>query len=117
MWEPGMGGRLTRGTAIMSAAMCGHKDTVHVLKELGADVGVADEDGKTGACVRRWTMGREKEKLTRDGGAVLMRVAHEGRSELVAVLVELGADVNAVDKSGDSGATERGGGEREETGG
>ena len=69
-------------TAVMRAAINGHKDTVHVLvKDCGADVDAADNDGST----------------------AVMAAAENGHKDTVHVLVkEFGADVNAADKQGNT---------------
>ncbi len=65
-------------TAVMSAAMNGHTDTVLALAELGADVHAAQEDGTT----------------------AMIKAAVNGRTETVRALAQLGADVHARTKAG-----------------
>ena len=87
------------GTALMYAVGSGHIETVRLLVSHGADVNIAvlaspeyiEEIAKAVA------EGKEDVEEHRDGVTALMLAAQGGHEELVKILLEADADVNAQD--------------------
>jgi ankyrin repeat protein len=85
------------GTALQRASANGHGRVVRLLLDRGADV---DADGVASTLLQRDSGGQVYQVLfdTSDeewGGTALQRASEEGRAQVVQLLLEKGADVNA----------------------
>ncbi|KAI4872225.1 hypothetical protein NFI96_012399 [Prochilodus magdalenae] len=98
-------------TALRSAAWGGHKDTVKMLLEAGAEVDGCDADGRTALRAAAWGGHEEVLMTLLNHGATVDRVDHEGRTPLIAaaymghkeavdILLEAGTEVDLTDGDG-----------------
>ena len=98
----------------MMASYNGHFETVRLLLEHGAKVGLQDHFGRTALMYAasgpfpetvRLLLGKGADENRRDkeeGFTALMFAAAEGQAEVIRVLLTHGADVTMTDKDGDT---------------
>lgn len=102
-------------TPLIQAAVLGKREALSVLLQKGARVNACDEDGNNAlmeiAASQSWNgpvetasdllaAGIHIEATNRYGRTALMRAAHHGRREMLDLLLQKGARVNAGDEDG-----------------
>ena len=98
-------------TIVFMAAQNGHADTIHVLKEFGADVNTPTNDGLTPVWVAAYyghvdvirvlaELGADVNTPTNDGCTPVWIAAQNGHVDAIRVLAENGADVNTPNNNG-----------------
>uniref|UniRef100_A0A8C2FM32 Uncharacterized protein n=1 Tax=Cyprinus carpio TaxID=7962 RepID=A0A8C2FM32_CYPCA len=101
-------------TALRSAAWGGHKESVRLLLEAGADIDGCDSDGRTALRAAAWggheeilltllDHGAQVDRSDREGRTPLIAAAYMGHKEAVEILLNAGADLNLADGDGRTG--------------
>uniref|UniRef100_A0AAY5EMW6 Uncharacterized protein n=1 Tax=Electrophorus electricus TaxID=8005 RepID=A0AAY5EMW6_ELEEL len=98
-------------TALRSAAWGGHKESVKVLLEAGAEVDGCDADGRTALRAASWggheeilltliAHGAEVDRVDYEGRTPLIAAAYMGHKEVVELLLRRGAYTDVRDVEG-----------------